>query len=251
MHDPEKYAVATVVDRNDFAPDLWTTRIRPQIDLTFRPGQYVTVGLQIGDRIIERPYSIASAPEEDAIELFIERVPEGELTAPLFDLPPGSDVLIRKRCKGLFLKEVPLDNQPHLFVATVTGVAPFVSAIRSLKAKYEAEPAPKEFSITVIQGASRSEELGYATELTRLAAEVPWLTYVATVSRPWDDSGWEGETGRVEDIIRKYADVAGLRPGHGGVFLCGHPQMIKNARGIMVRRGLDDKAVREEQYWPE
>jgi ferredoxin-NADP reductase len=35
------------------------------------------------------------------------------------------------------------------------------------------------------------------------------------------------------------------------VFLCGHPGMIANARAIMRRAGLDDKEIREEQYWPE
>ena len=251
MFDPEKYALATIVERRDFAPDLWVMRIRPEIELGFRPGQYVTLGLRLGERIIERPYSIASAPEEDAIELFLERVPEGELSAPLFDLPIGAQMAVRKRCKGLFLKEVPLDGTPHLFVATVTGIAPFVSAIRSLVRRHEAGEWSGEHGITVIQGASRSEEFGYADELTTLASRHSWLTYVPTVSRPWEDTAWEGETGRVEDVLRKYADIAGLRAGHGGVFLCGHPQMIHNARAIMRRTGLDDKSIREEQYWPD
>ncbi len=40
-------------------------------------------------------------------------------------------------------------------------------------------------------------------------------------------------------------------PGNGGVFLCGHPGMISGARAIMRRAGFDDKAIREEQYWPD
>lgn len=93
--------------------------------------------------------------------------------------------------------------------------------------------------------------MGYVAELTRLANELPWLTYIPTISRPWEEPGWEGETGRVEDVLRKYADAAGVRPGHGGVFLCGNPQMVRNARAIMRRSGLAGKTVREEQYWPE
>ena len=45
--------------------------------------------------------------------------------------------------------------------------------------------------------------------------------------------------------------LAGMRPGNGGVFLCGHPGMISGARAIMRRAGFDDKAIREEQYWPD
>jgi hypothetical protein len=42
-----------------------------------------------------------------------------------------------------------------------------------------------------------------------------------------------------------------MRPGNGGVFLCGHPGMISGARAIMRRAGFDNKAIREEQYWPD
>ena len=51
--------------------------------------------------------------------------------------------------------------------------------------------------------------------------------------------------------MRKYADQAGMRPGNGGIFLCGHPGMISGARAIMRRAGFDNKAIREEQYWPD
>jgi ferredoxin/flavodoxin---NADP+ reductase len=250
MIDSDKYASATVVSRRDLAPDLWVIRLKPDLELPFRPGQYVTIGLPRNGRVIERPYSICSSPTEPEIELFIERVPEGELSEPLFDLDVGGEMVLRKRTKGLFLKDAPLVDQPHLLVATVTGIAPFVSFLRSLTEKARAgEWAPEP--ITALQGASRSEELGYADELRELDSEFPWFTYVPTVSRPWDDPGWTGEVGRVEDVLRKYADAGGMRAGNGGVFLCGHPGMIASARGIMRRRGLDDKEIREEQYWPD
>lgn len=251
MFDPEKYARATIVARQDFATDLWSVRLRPEIELSFRPGQYVTLGLQLNGRMIERPYSIVSSPDEDTIELFIERVPEGELSAPLHDLRVGSEIAVRKRCKGLFLRDAMLPDQPLLLVATVTGVAPFVSAVRTLVRRQASGDWPAEHQVVIIQGASRADEMGYADELTGLAAEHAWFSYVATVSRPWENPEWTGETGRVEDVLRKYADRAGIAAGIGGVFLCGHPQMISNAREIMRRSGLDDKAIREEQYWPD
>jgi ferredoxin--NADP+ reductase len=251
MIDTEKYAAATVVSRRDLATDLWVVRIRPDCELPFRPGQYVTLGLELDGRIVERPYSIASDPAEDEIELFIERVPEGELSAPLHDVPIGEATLVRKRCKGLFLKEAPVLDQPHLFVSTVTGIAPFVSILRSLRRRQASGEWTTDKPVLALQGASRSEELGYEEELRALDRDCEWFTYVPTISRPWDDPGWSGETGRVEDVLRKHADAAGLRPGHGAVYLCGHPGMIANGRGIMRRHGFDDKEIREEQYWPD
>ena len=170
MMDPEKYASATVVSRRDPAPDLWIIRIRTDIDLPYRPGQYVTLGLQSNGRVIERPYSICSSPLENEIELFIERVPDGELSDPLFALGVGGDLIVRRRTKGLFLRDAPLLNEPHLFVATVTGIAPFVSMLRTLASRARAgdwTPVP----VITIQGAARSVELGYADELVALERE--------------------------------------------------------------------------------
>ncbi len=250
MIDPQKFAPATIVSRRDLAPDLWVIRLRPETELAFRPGQYVTIGLPHNGRVIERPYSICSSPAEQEIELFIERVPEGELSNPLYDLGVGADLVVRKRTKGLFLKDAPVEAQPHLFVATVTGIAPFVSLLRTLAVKArerEWTPAP----VLALQGAAKSSELGYAEELQMLAEEFEWFRYVPTVSRPWEDPDWTGELGRVDDVLRKYADELGARSGHGAVFLCGHPGMIANCRAIMRRAGLSDKEIREEQYWPD
>ncbi|MFN2582468.1 MAG: ferredoxin--NADP reductase, partial [Candidatus Dormibacteria bacterium] len=212
--------------------------------------QYVTIGLQRNGRVIERPYSICSAPTEEEIELFIERVPDGELSDPLYALGVGAEMVVRKRTKGLFLRDAHVVAQPHILVATVTGIAPFVSMLRTLVERErsgEWTPVP----ITALQGASRSSELGYYDELCMLDNDHPWFTYVPTVSRPWEDAQWDGEMGRVEDVLRKYADAMEIRAGNGAVFLCGHPGMIANARGIMRRRGLPDKDIREEQYWPD
>ena len=54
---------------------------------------------------------------------FFTLVPDGELSDPLFALGVGAELIVRKRTKGLFLRDAPLAAEPHLFVATVTGVA--------------------------------------------------------------------------------------------------------------------------------
>ena len=101
----------------------------------------------------------------------------------------------------------------------------------------------------IVHGASRSWEFGYREEMERIAAEVPWLKYAPTVSRPWEDTAWTGETGRVEDVIRKYSDLWELHPQQTTAYLCGHPRMIENGRGILERRGWDKKSMREEVYF--
>lgn len=249
--DPAKYATATIVSRTEIAEDLWTIRIAADCELPFRPGQYVTLGLPVDGRIIERPYSICSSPEEPEIELFIERVPEGELSVPLYDLAVGDELAVRRRCKGLFLRNTPVPGHDSVFVATVTGIAPFVSIVRLLRDRQKRGDWTPEGRVAVILGASFPGELGYRHEMEKLAAELDWLTFVPTISRPWDDPEWPGETGRVEDVLRKHVDGLGFERGRTSVYLCGNPQMIHNARAIMRRAGLPDTDIHEEQYWPD
>jgi len=87
-------------------------------------------------------------------------------------------------------------------------VSPFVSILRSQQFERE-RGATSNHQFVVIHGASQAADFGpYCSELEELS-RAGWLTYIPTVSRPWAEPNWNGETGRVEDIVRKYAD----RPG--------------------------------------
>jgi len=249
-HADDKHYRARVTRRLDVSPELWMIRIRPEGPFAFTPGQYATLGLEGEQRRSERPYSICSSPYEDEIEFFFELVPNGELTPQLYDLQPGDQLLMRKIPKGRFTLDTTGSRTRHLLISTVTGVAPFVSYVRTLcKDWKESGPFPVGHELFLINGASRSWEFGYLDELRRVASEVPWFKFVPTISRPWDDEPWRGEVGRVDDVLRKYADQWGLQGTNSVGYLCGHPEMIEHAKGILKRIGFSKENLREEIYW--
>lgn len=243
---PASHVQATVTHRREVAAGLIAIRLLPVEPIRFVPGQYVTVALP-GDagRLRERPYSLVSAPHEGELELFVELVPGGLLTPSLHALDEGGTVLVRRAAKGRFRLDVQAGRPHHFCCATVTGVAPYVSFVRSLAAGGQAPG-----SVTVLHAASLPRELGYDGELTALTTRHPWLSYIPTVSRPWLAADWAGERGRIEDVLRKHLDSNGWRAEDTTVYLCGHPQMIRNARGVLERAGWSGAAVREEHYWP-
>jgi ferredoxin/flavodoxin---NADP+ reductase len=244
----DKHQTVKVVSRKDYAPDLWSIRVRGEEKLVFKPGQYATLGVQSNGKIFERAYSIASSPLEDEIEFFFELVPEGDLTPHIHAAKEGNELLMRKQAKGLFTLDTKSGHKQHFLAATVTGVAPFVSMVRTM-AREANLGNPPEHRMVVLQAASRSWEFAYRSELQTLAEQHAWLEYVPTVSRPWEDAEWTGEVGRVEDVLRKYLDTLGLDPKDTTAYLCGHPQMIENARGLLARRGFTKEFIREEVYW--
>lgn len=246
---PEKYYEARITLREDITDDLWRIRVNPGGEFRFVAGQYATLGSEVNGKMIERPYSIASSPYESEVEFFIEMVRDGGFTPFLHELQTGADLKFRKIAKGRFTLDLKSGRKNHLLLSTVTGVAPFISYVRTLYQDWKKNSMPADLNVFMIQGASRSWEFGYQAEMAGVGAEAPWLKYVPTISRHWEDMAWAGETGRVEDVLRKYADQWNLSGKDTTAYLCGRPEMIENAAGILARRGWDKRAMQSEAYF--
>jgi ferredoxin--NADP+ reductase len=247
----DKHYHGRILERRDISPDLCVLHVDPGGPFEYHAGQYATLGLERNGVRTERAYSIASSPYEDALEFFVELVPTGGLTPTLFEMKPGDSLLCRKFAKGRFLLDLRSGRTNHLLISTVTGIAPFVSYVRTLYHDWKsgANSMPGDHKLYCLQGASRAFELGYREELERYSTEVPWFKYVATISRPWEDAGWKGEKGRVDDLLRKYTDAWGLQPDTTTAYLCGHPKMIEHSQGLLERAGWKKDAMLEEAYY--
>lgn len=245
----DKFYRARITKRRDVSNELWVIRADPGGEFPYVPGQYATLGVVSHEKHHERAYSIVSAPHEQHLEFFIELVPHGEVTPKLHPIQVGDEITLRKSAKGRFTLVTNSGRTNHLLLATVTGVAPFVSFVRSLYHQWKSTGQAVPNKLYLIDGASFAQQLGYREELGRIAAEVPWFEYVPTVSRPGEEESWTGETGRVDDLVRKYTDEWGLDPGNSIAYLCGHPAMIENSKGILRRRGWQTDALKEEAYF--
>lgn len=235
-----RLATTAITKRFDISHDLWKVWIQKPEGYAFKAGQYCTIGVNG----IERAYSIVSAPYEDDLELFVELVPppEGNLTPLLHELREGSEVTIRPRPKGIFVFDASLPNQ--LFVATVTGVVPYLSIIRQYL--HDGRTGHRFY---ILMGASYADEFGYDDELQALADDHPdMIQFVPTVSRPDEpqNAAWKGETGRVNTLVEKYAARWNLRPDDTIIYACGHPGMIEDVKERMTPQ---DYEVKEERFW--
>ncbi len=236
-----KFITARILRREDLTPDLWKIWLQTDQPFSFKPGQYCTIGAEG----IERPYSIVSSPLEEEIEIFIELVPKsegGNLTPVLYKYDEGKEVTLRPRAKGVFLFKP--ERKKHLMFATVTGVAPYVSMLRTLDRS--GEIAKNEFHI--LEGASYIDEFGYAEELSRCAAKHDNVYFVPSVSRPSEkrNKGWNGQVGRINSIAYEYVTKRRLKPEDTVVYACGHPQMIENVKEQFAGT---DFLFEEERFW--
>ena len=237
---------AELIERRDVSANLAIFRFRIAERPSFTAGQYATISIAVDGDVVGRPYSIVSSPHEPFLEFFIELVPGGDVTPKLWELKLGSSILVRRRIVGQFTLDTSVTH--HLMLATVTGVAPFVSILRTQQIDRE-RGATSNHQFVVIHGASQSADFGpYCSELEELS-RAGWLTYIPTVSRPWAEPSWKGETGRIEDIVRKHADQLGFDHSNSVAYACGHPQMVADVKAILARARFRKDQIKEEKYF--
>lgn len=235
-----KFMWAKLTKREQLTDDLWKMWLQPEEKFDFKPGQYCT----IGTGGIERAYSIASSPDEDQIELFVELVPppDGNLTPLLNDLKVGEAVTIRPRAKGIFVMKPDFKN--HVMVGTVTGIAPYVSMLR----KHLSDPDLKESNFYVLEGASYLDEFGYDEELNKFASDNHNVLFESSVSRPGEErnNSWNGLEGRVNNLVEERMSDWGIKPSETIVYACGHPGMIED---IKEKLEGTEFTFLEERFW--
>ena len=232
---------AKLMERRDVTDDLWVINLEPEEGpFRFKPGQYCTLGLDG----IERAYSIASAPHEPWLEIFVELVHDGELTPLMHKMRIGDCMSVRPRAKGLFTMDERVHH--HFMVSTVTGVSPSISMLRSML--LEGDQGHKFY---VLLGASYIDELTYDQELSDMAAKNPdLLQFIPTVSRPNEarNAGWQGAKGRANAIVEECLEKFELPQDDTMIYACGHPGMIEDVKAKLASKGW---MFKEERFWKE
>ncbi len=265
--------------KRDLSGGLAVFRFDLAQDFHFKPGQYATLWLSHCGKTTPRPYSIASSPSESrTLEFYINLVDHGRLTPSLWDPEVLEGLQTRNPStrleitgpKGRFTLD-PNEHRDLVFVASGTGLAPFMSMIRKLNEDYLlSQDLLPHRSIYVIHGASYSSNLGYHDELQAMSQESAnhpdrklTISYIPTISRPHMDPSWRGLQGRAESLfegggagaespsnIVKTMLRALLRPESHVVYCCGHPGTIDSVERILRPRGFrPDVDLKREKYY--
>jgi ferredoxin--NADP+ reductase len=240
---------ARLVRREDATDSLGSFWVRFDGEPTpFEPGQYMTIGVMVDGKLVQRPYSVASPPSvagDEGYEFYVRQVQGGTFTPILWQLPVGHGMRMIGP-KGKFMLR-PDDDRTHIFISSGTGNAPFISMMRQLLADGRPRPA------IMLNGVSHAHELGYRDLLEgwQASGEYP-VTFIPTVSRPSDpvNAEWMGRTGRVEAILGPVLDELGLSPANSIAYICGNPDMIVSAETTLLERGYPEEQVLKELYWP-
>lgn len=209
----------TVISQESTAPGAFVLRFPKRA--SFRAGQMVA--LTTDPAVAPRYYSIASGENEPFIEVLYTVVEEGELTPRLSSLREGDAVWVSAPA-GEFVDR----PGPAWWIASGTGVAPFVSMVRSGLTGEK----------LLVHGARTLDGFHYARLLSGALGD----RYIRCSSSenvpglyPGRLTGWLAER---EEF-----------PPGAMYFLCGGSAMVVDVRDILIGRGVRFDRIVSEIYF--
>ncbi|WP_281559155.1 NAD(P)H-flavin reductase [Thalassomonas sp. RHCl1] len=209
-------------------PNVHKVLLKPEKSIDFLPGQYLNFVMSDEDK---RPFSIASAPGDEFIELQI-----GAFGADSYPM----QVIERLNASDRVTVEMPLGNaqlrtdseRPLLLLAGGTGFSYIKSMFEYLAAQGSNRPV-------IVYWGLREPEACYELEKTReTIAKLSNASFIPVVENPTPE--WQGKTGLVHQVVMQ--DIVSFEPYD--IYLAGRFDMVGRIRQDFVEQG----ALLEHMY---
>lgn len=151
---------------------------------SYKPGQYVGIGLQVGGRWHWRSYSLTSVGDESdkIITITVKANPDGFLSTHLVDGVAEGTIIRLAAPKGDFHLPEPLPDR-ILFLTAGSGITPVMAMLRSLARK------GGNTDIVHIHSAPTRDDVIFREEIEQLAADLP--AYAVTMQLTREDGKFD------------------------------------------------------------
>lgn len=209
-----------VINLNEIAPNVFILSFKR--DFNFIAGQVLAIDLAKDGE--PRLYSIESGENEPNIEILFDERPNGKLTPQLSSLKPGDDIYISEPFGNFICNE-----STAWWIASGTGIAPFVSMIRS----------GKGINNKLIHG-GRSDENFYFSEI--ISETLSAANYIRCASQQPDTPHYRG---RLTSWMREQK----LFPSEIKYYLCGSAEMVVEVRDLLISKAIPFQQIISETYY--
>jgi CDP-4-dehydro-6-deoxyglucose reductase len=228
--------VERIVEHNSDTRSFFL-RLRHNQRLNFIPGQFLSLQLPIDGKILTRPYSIASDPEENGpLEICLNLVPGGQGSHYLFSLRVG-DVVQFTGPWGTFA----LDRAPEaecIFVADGVGIVPIRPMIRRVLA------CNFQFSARLLYHAEAEQSVLYRSELEAWTRQHMQFSLEFLVHCPFTLPKFHGSL--LEYVETRYVKRDENRSRH--FYICGIGKPVTQLRDLLRGAGYQRRAVLYEKW---
>lgn len=214
-----KLTKVKVLRQKEIAPGVFVLSFERPWDFT--AGQ--VIGISGNETDEARLYSIASGELDEEVDILYNINPEGKLTPWMAQLNTADKLWVSEPF-GSFTGS----GEPAWWIASGTGIAPFVSMFRTGLYKNK----------TVLHG-GRNLESFYFNEL--FGPELK-ENYIRCSSR---ENGSDIYHGRITKYLREHSSL----PLDEKYYLCGSAEMVVDARDILIEKGIPFDNIVSEIYF--
>ncbi|MFT5220908.1 MAG: ferredoxin--NADP+ reductase [Planctomycetota bacterium] len=235
---------AKVIENRRWTDELTSLIIDAPLG-AFESGQFIRIGVEDGDEVLARPYSLVNTAQEKYLEVYFNIVDEGPLSPKLFALQAGDDVMVADNPNGfLTVSEVP--ECKHLWLmATGTGIGPFLSILKSDAVWKKFEKVILVFSVRTLA------EMAYREEIDKIVAAHPeQFCFIPTITREDNPDALKARmpASMQNGDLEKRAGVE-LNAENSHVMMCGSSEMIKDVSEGLVARGMKKHRRRDPGHF--
>lgn len=224
-----------------YTPDLFHFTTTRDPSIRFRDGEFVMMGLEVDGKPLMRAYSVASPNHQETLEFYSIKVQDGPLTSRLQHIREGDEVLVNTKAVGTLVLDNLKPGRNLYFLATGTGVAPFLSLTRGVDT-YE-----NYDNVIVAWGARTAAELPFTDFLEGLNKDEVYsqitegkLKLYPTVTRePYRNEG-RVTTALFEGRISEQLGLDGLDPEHDRIMICGSIPFNKDLTEWLEANGFTE-----------
>lgn len=248
-----------VADCSHWTNNLFSLRIEADVS-PFEAGQYTWLAPgsvdETGVADKAQPYSILSAPDEQALEFFFYTRTDGDLSKQLSGVNAGDQLWVKRAAAGTLTLSQVRSSDTLCLLATGTGVSPFLSMLKT------PEPFLRFSKVVLVYAVRHNQDLRYQELFSELSKRYPGrFQLIAFVSRetpsahlmPFAIHGHITESlqnGALETLL----DMD-FSPLTTQFMLCGNPGMVKDVVSVLHQRGFADNKpalsgqLTYEAYW--
>jgi ferredoxin/flavodoxin---NADP+ reductase len=223
-----------VIEVEHYTDSLFRFQLTKPDDYQFIAGQFTMLSVEDAPK---RAYSITSAPQDDFLEFFSIKVPNGPLTSKLQKIQVGDFVNVSNRATGTLITDNLLDGEELWLLATGTGIAPFIS-ILSDPTTYE-----KYENITVVWSVREKEELNAYHSFLEEMDDNFEIDYIPIVTR---DDSWEGTRARITTLIEEDVILDEAHPATDRIMVCGNIEFNKEVKEMLEAKGFEEASNRKK-----
>lgn len=206
-----------VLGQTEISPGVFLLSVERRFD--FIPGQTVKVGLGYDE---PRIYSICSGNQDDELTILYNLKEGGALTPRLAELKAGDAVEVSGPGGSFFGTD-----DPALWIATGTGIAPFYSMLRSGQATNK----------VLVHGVRRADQFYFSKDWKHALGE-----------RYHRCCSGEDVDGAICGRVQSWLETAEFS-NDWKIYICGQAQMCVEVRDLLIARGVSFGNIVVEIYF--